>query len=155
MRKILIVLALFAILLTAISCQRETTSNVSVDAIWEKMRETAAFSQPSEENLLDCEIAEKFGISLESIKDGKVFYDRNPINADKVIIIKANGDSSVEKIERALSSEKIRLVDALENDSNQQKKANNIITKTIGYYCLLIISGNASELEKIFDKAVR
>ena len=154
MKKTGLAIVLTITLLMASACERETSANITADEIWAEMKETAAFSQQGEENLLNRETAERYGISTKSIKEGKIYFDANKNAADKVIIATAAEASDVEKIEKALSSEKIRLVDALENDKEQQQKVKSIVVKTIGRYCVLIMSEDAATLEKIFDRTV-
>ena len=81
-----------------------------------------------------------------------MLYDENEDNADKIMIAVAKTNKDTEKIEKAFSSEKIRLTDALEDDKDQREKTRNIIVKTKGKYCILILSSNAKEIEKIFDR---
>ena len=147
--KLILIVAVLPFIIC--SCARDSGNNPSASKIVAAVRNAAAFSDPREESLLDRETAERYGISLSSVRDGIVYYDAGPESADKIIIVTASGKDGAEKVERALESEKTRLTDALEDDKEQRGKTDGIVVKTRGFYCILILSQNVREIERIFD----
>jgi len=151
MKKAFYILTIFLLISLLNGCARGESSGATAREITDAVRETAAFEKPLEEDMSERETAEKYGISPELIKEGFILYDGSEKNPDKIIIVIAKNDSGADKIERALSGERIRLVNALENDKSQYEKVNNIIVKAKGRYCALIFCGGAKAVEKIFD----
>ena len=133
------------------SCERKDISGISVGDILLGLERAAGFSASVKEDIRSKETAERYGIITKNIKEGIVSCDPG---GGKIIVIIAKNDKSVLKIEKALSAEKLRLIDAFENNSAQTENARNIIIKTKGRYCLFIFSDNPRNAEATFDSIV-
>lgn len=125
--------------------------NIKFSDISSAITDAAKFEDPSFEYLTETDTAQRYGISTDDIEEGIVYSTSNENKPDKIILVKARDENTLENVERALSSEVIGLTDSWENNEAEFKKVEEHVLKTTDNYVILIVSENASELEETFD----
>ena len=143
--------SLFVIHFFLYACSRPAGSGIRADMLLAEMRAPAGFAAPAAENLLDPKIAARYGIKPEDLADGGVLYDAARTSGGKIIVAVASNEESAARIEKALSSERTRLVGALEG-GGRDGAVRKIKVKTRGRYCILIFCDNIKNIETIFDE---
>jgi len=118
------------------------------------MTAPAGFATPARENLLDPLTAAKYGLRTGDLADGCVLYDSRPAVGGKIIIAVAAGDEEITRVEKALSAERAKLVEALDS-TGRDGTLREIKVKTKGRYCILIFCTGARDIEAIFDDFVK
>lgn len=150
MRILLIIV--FSIFLSA--CTAKVDSHVKVSEVMDSIKSEVYFENAIEEDMKSIDIAERHGISVEDIEEGSVYYTKSAENADKVILLKAKDEDSVEVIEHALNAEIIGLKNTWKKHDTESKKVDEHILKTRGNYVILIVSDDAEQIEKIYDEKI-
>ncbi|MFI3231658.1 MAG: DUF4358 domain-containing protein [bacterium] len=111
------------------------------------------FESGSIKNLKTQELANRYGIAVDDLKDGIIYFSTNENISDCIIIATAKDKDALEGIERALSSEIVSLSDSFKNNELESKKIENHIFKTKNLTVLLAISDETYTylIEDIFD----
>lgn len=141
----------FILIFILVGCKDDISHNISSEYILKNITDVISFQNPKEEDLKKQSVAERYGIAVDDIENGVVYYTQDENSSDKIIIAKAKEKEKVENIERALSSEVVGLTDSWKNDEKESKKIENHIFKTKDIYVILAISDEAKEITKIFD----
>ena len=141
-------------LLILVSCTGKFDTNVAVSQIMNKIKTEIVLEGGVDEDIKSIDNAERYGLVLESIEEGRIYYTKSAENPDKVIIIKAKKEDNIEGIEKALSAETIGLSEAWKNNMKESKKVEDYILKTRGRYVVLIVAEDAKRVEKIFDSMI-
>lgn len=111
------------------------------------------FESASIKNLKTQELANRYGIAVDDLKDGVIYFSTNENISDCIIIATAKDKDALEGIERALSSEIVSLSDSFKNNEEESQKIENHIFKTKNLTVLLAISDEKHMylIEEIFD----
>ncbi len=152
MKKIITLLTLITIIISLVGCQKntETTQNISLSEIQNKIIPTANLKNAEFKNLTDINTAQSYGISKDDIEEGIVYSTTNE-NSDKIILVKTKGGPTTENVEKALANEVSSLINSWENNFSESEKLKNHILKTKDDYVLLAICNNSDNVEKAFD----
>lgn len=151
---------LFTIILTFIiftGCSLksdDTKETVSTGEIINKLSSVAGFNETVTENIKEIETASQLGISPGDIEEGFICTPTQPPQSeipDKIILVKAKDEASLENIEKALQSEMSGINSAWEEDTVNKEKIENHILKTKNNFVLLAITEEYDMLEKTFD----
>lgn len=151
---------LFTIIFTFViftGCSLKSSDNketVSVGEIINKLSSVAGFEETVTENVKEIETASQLGISPGDIEEGFICTptpkSQNEI-PDKIILVKAKDEASLENVEKALQDEMNGINSAWEEDTVNKEKIENHILKTKDNYVLLAITEEYDMLEKTFD----
>lgn len=152
MKKILFYLCLIFIF---VGCSKEEINDVSVYNILSIIEEKYPNKDAVKEDLLEQDVAERFGISPSDIKEGVVYHTNKGNSADEIIIVKAKDKAQIEGIERGIAAEIVGIGDSWKGSEKEAKKVDNHIFKTVGTYVILCVSDNAKEIVEIFDTALK
>lgn len=152
MKKIILIAIILA--LTACTKDKTETADISTKELLSMLREDMNLENVKTEDITTLETAERYGISPDDVEEGYVYYTTNDTKADKLIILKAKDNDTLENVQRALSSEIVGLNDTWKNDETQRSKIENHLFKTKDKYVILAITENADNLEEKFDKAL-
>lgn len=151
---------LFTIILTSIiftGCSLKSDDNkesASAGEIINKLSSVAGFDETVTENVKEIETASQLGISPEDIEEGFICTPTKPPQSeipDKIILIKAKDEATLENIEKALQSEMSGINSAWKEDTVNKEKIENHILKTKNNFVLLAITEEYDMLEKTFD----
>jgi len=158
MKKLLIAAA-GLLLLFAAGCAKVETSGISIQELMDEVKTEVDFDNAKTEDLTDKQVAARYGINPDNIKEGLVYHSTDEDNADVIVLVRAKDRKATEQIESAFSRERLRLSDIWdgkhgENDRSQNKKIEKHIRKTRGEYVALIVCEKAKEVVKIFDGLV-
>lgn len=153
-RKFLLVIMIAVIAMSLTSCTKNKSKDVSVENVMKELKSTANFKNGEEEDITDLDIAERYGISPNDVKEGTLYYSEDENSADKIVLVKAKEQDSVENIERALGNEVVGLTDAWEGNATESKKVEEHVLKTKDKFVILIVGDNAKKIEEKFDKLV-
>ena len=151
MKKIVWVSILSVLFL--VSCTGKFDTKVEVSQIMETIKREVDLQNGVEEDIKSMDNAERYGLTLDDIEEGRIYYTKDAENPDKIMVIKAKNEDSMENIEKAMNAETIGLMDAWKN-TEQTKKVENHILKTRGRYVLLMIGDDAKRVESIFDRMI-
>jgi len=152
MKKILLLCILNLLVFT--SCMGRFDSTVEVAHIMNMIKSDLKWENAVDEDVKSIENAERYGLVLENIEEGRLYYSKNTENPDKVIIIKAKDEKAIEGIEKAFNAEVVGLSDAWKNNSKEVKKVDSHVSKTRGKYVTLIVAEDAKRIEKLFDSMI-
>lgn len=152
MKKILFYLCLIFLF---VGCSKEEINDVSVYDIIYNIEKKYPNEDAIKEDLLNQDVAERFGISPSDIEEGVVYHTNKGNSADEIIIVKAKDKSEIEGIERGISAEIVGIGDSWKGNEKEAKKIDNHIFKTIGTYVILCVSDDAEDIVKIFDDALK
>lgn len=100
-------------------------------------------------------ITENGTISKDALSEGIMLESQVNIKADKVIILKAKDESSVQGLKEGLEKIKAEQEESWKTYlPDEYKKVQDGVIKTKGQYLAYIVSSDATELEKVFNDMV-
>ena len=145
---------LLSLVLLLTACSKPESKGKPVADIMSQIQATTNFTSPVTEDLSNQKSAESIGISPDDISEGILYYSSDESKVDKVILVKAKKQDSIEPLENALGSEIIGLTDSWSNNDTESKKIEQHLLKTKDDYIILAVADNVDNIEKIFDSQV-
>ena len=145
---------LLSLVLLLTACSKPESKGTPVADIMSQIQATTNFTSPVTEDLSNQKSAESIGISPDDISEGILYYSSDESKVDKVILVKAKKQDSIEPLENALGAEIIGLTDSWSNNDTESKKIEQHLLKTKDDYIILAVADNVDNIEKIFDSQV-
>lgn len=135
-------------------CQKPESKNPEVIDVINLIAKNVTIENGETKDLKQDKNAEEFGVATEDISEGIVYYSTVSDKVDKVILVKAASEDSIENIETALSAELIEITSFWENNDTENKKIEKHLLKTKDDYVILAIADEVEQIEMIFDRLV-
>ncbi len=153
MRK---VIAIFGFLMFFVvgGCEK-ANKDISLANFMEEIKSEAKFKDGVLEDLTDPEIARQYGINPSDITEGYVYYEKDGDKSEKIIILEAVNEKSIEDLEKAVQNESIGLNKRFEDDTDESEKLSKSFTKTSHNYVILVNSEQHKALEKKIDEKLK
>ncbi|WP_211748222.1 DUF4358 domain-containing protein [Paenibacillus sp. Marseille-Q4541] len=154
MKKMILMLMTFTLVIAGCGSKKVETVNVPVSELMDGVVKQAEFNSQQfiSENIKEnTEIAENLNIDPASIEEGQYFKAMISVRADEIIILKAADESKVEELKSALEKEVSNQEQIWSTYlPDQYEKVQNHIIKQQGNYLILIIADEPEKLEQTF-----
>ena len=132
-------------------CEK-TNENVSLADFIEEVKKEANFQNGVLEDLKDVSIAQQYGINPESIKQGYVYYEKDAASSEKIVMLEAVDEKSLEGLEKAVQNELTGLNETFGENPDEGKKLSESFIKTKGNYVFLVNATEYKTLEKLLNE---
>lgn len=136
-------------------CGKYENEEVSVSETARTAAYMADIDDIAFKSLMNEENAAEFGISVEEIEEGVVFYTLDDNETDMVVMVKAKNHNGLENAERALENKVTSLTLAYKYNREERKKLEEHILKTRGMYVMLAVCEKPKTAERLFDSVIK